>query len=60
MCRLAAYLGEPIPLAEALYRPSHSLQKQAYAPRELVDGYVNVDGTKNFGYEKRFCEQYDS
>jgi glutamine amidotransferase len=45
MCRLAAYLGQPIPLAEALYRPSHSLQKQAYAPRELVDGFVNVDGT---------------
>ncbi len=45
MCRLTAYLGEPIALAEALYRPAHSLQKQAYAPRELVDGYVNVDGT---------------
>ncbi|VAV95818.1 hypothetical protein MNBD_ACTINO02-400 [hydrothermal vent metagenome] len=45
MCRLAAYVGDPIPLAEALYRAPHSLEKQAYQPREQIHGSVNVDGT---------------
>lgn len=45
MCRIAAYLGDPIPLAEALYRPPHSLEHQSYAPREQLHGKVNVDGT---------------
>ncbi len=46
MCRLAAYVGsEPQPLSALLYDPPHSLEHAAYAPRELLHGRVNVDGT---------------
>ncbi len=45
MCRWAAYFGPPAPLSALLYDPPHSLEHQAYAPRELVSGNVNVDGT---------------
>ena len=46
MCRLAAYVGwEPQPLSALLYDPPHSLERAAYAPRELLTGTVNVDGT---------------
>jgi gamma-glutamyl hercynylcysteine S-oxide hydrolase len=45
MCRLAGYVGDPIALAEALYRRSHSLEHQAYKPAEQIHGSVNVDGT---------------
>lgn len=45
MCRFAAYLGSPRPLATLLYDGEHSLERQAYAPAEMVHGHVNVDGT---------------
>jgi len=45
MCRIAAYTGPPAPLASLLYAPTHSLDEQAYRPREMVSGTVNVDGT---------------
>ena len=46
MCRLAAYIGsDPLPLSALLYDPPHSLQHAAYAPKELLRGTVNVDGT---------------
>lgn len=45
MCRLAAYTGDPVPLSAALFDPPHSLYEQAYRPRELIHGTVNVDGT---------------
>ncbi len=45
MCRFAAYLGPPARLSSLLYDAPHSLEKQAYAPREMVSGHVNVDGT---------------
>lgn len=45
MCRMVGYLGPPLPLADLLYSPPHSLEKQAYQPLELVHGHVNVDGT---------------
>lgn len=45
MCRLAAYLGPPAPLSALLYDPPHSLEVQAYAPKQMVTGHVNVDGT---------------
>lgn len=34
-----------MPLSSVLYDPPHSLQEQAYQPRELLHGTVNVDGT---------------
>lgn len=45
MCRIAAYLGPPIPLSALLYEPPHSLDHQSYAPRQMLAGHVNVDGT---------------
>lgn len=45
MCRFAAYVGPPAPLSALLYDPPHALDHQAYAPREMLTGHVNVDGT---------------
>ncbi|MEE8331029.1 MAG: ergothioneine biosynthesis protein EgtC [Acidimicrobiia bacterium] len=46
MCRLAAYIGsQAVPLSALLYDPPHSLERASYAPRELLSGTVNVDGT---------------
>jgi gamma-glutamyl hercynylcysteine S-oxide hydrolase len=45
VCRIAARCGPPAPLSSVLYDPPRSLQVQAYAPRELLGGHVNVDGT---------------
>lgn len=45
MCRFAAFIGnDPLPLSSALFDPPHSLQRQAYAPKLLLRGHVNVDG----------------
>lgn len=45
MCRIAAYAGPPAPLSALLFDGPHSLEHQAYAPRELLHGALNVDGT---------------
>lgn len=45
MCRLAAYVGAPDRLSTMLFEAPHSLEVQAYRPREMVSGHVNVDGT---------------
>jgi len=44
MCRIAAYLGEPIALGKFLIDPPHSLQVQGWAPRELKYARLNADG----------------
>ncbi|MDT0634035.1 class II glutamine amidotransferase [Spectribacter hydrogenooxidans] len=44
MCRIAAYLGPPLVLAEFLQRPPHSLYRQSWAPREMLTATVNADG----------------
>lgn len=35
MCRVLAYLGEPLPLDELLYAPDNSLVRQSFAPQRL-------------------------
>lgn len=47
MCRIAAYLGEPIALEQFLLAPPHSLLVQGWAPRELRYARLNADG---FGF----------
>lgn len=47
MCRIAAYLGEPVTLEKFLLEPPHSLHVQSQAPRELKYARVNADG---FGF----------
>ncbi|MCT2587080.1 ergothioneine biosynthesis protein EgtC [Actinophytocola gossypii] len=45
MCRHLAYLGEPVPLADLLLNPGHSLLCQSWAPRDMRGGgTVNADG----------------
>ncbi|MEM7063290.1 MAG: ergothioneine biosynthesis protein EgtC [Cyanobacteria bacterium P01_B01_bin.77] len=44
MCRLLAYLGEPIPLEDLIVKPDHSLIVQSYQPKELEFALLNADG----------------
>ncbi|GAA3451977.1 ergothioneine biosynthesis protein EgtC [Dactylosporangium matsuzakiense] len=45
MCRHLAYLGPPIPLADLLFTPPHSLERQSWAPRDMRGGgTINADG----------------
>jgi ergothioneine biosynthesis protein EgtC len=44
MCRLLAYLGDPVQLERLLYDPQHSLVVQSYQPREMVGALLNADG----------------
>jgi glutamine amidotransferase len=45
MCRIAAYIGPAVNVGHVLFSAPHSLERQAYAPREMVQGTINVDGT---------------
>jgi len=45
MCRFFAYQGSPAPLSRWVLESSHSLERQAYRPKDMVRGHVNVDGT---------------
>jgi gamma-glutamyl hercynylcysteine S-oxide hydrolase len=44
MCRLVLRLGPAIDLEQLLYGPAHSLEHQAWAPREQRNGVMNADG----------------
>jgi glutamine amidotransferase len=44
MCRLLAYLGTDICLRQLLHDPEHSLEKQAWQPKELREARLNADG----------------
>ncbi|SDG32628.1 glutamine amidotransferase [Limimonas halophila] len=44
MCRLAAYVGQPLALDQFLRTPPHSLIEQAHAPRETLSATLNADG----------------
>jgi glutamine amidotransferase len=45
VCRHLAYLGPPVPLADLLLRPAHSLLKQSWAPCDMRQGgTINADG----------------
>lgn len=44
MCRMAAYVGDPIRLDDFLRAPAHSLIEQAHAPAETLSATVNADG----------------
>ncbi|NEP62588.1 MAG: ergothioneine biosynthesis protein EgtC [Symploca sp. SIO2G7] len=44
MCRLLAYLGEPILLEDLILEPEHSLVVQSYQPKELQVALLNADG----------------
>lgn len=44
MCRLLAYLGDPIALETLMTEPAHSLYVQSYKPQEMTSGTLNADG----------------
>jgi glutamine amidotransferase len=44
VCRLTAYVGDPLPLSTLVFGGTHSLHEQSWAPRELLSGRVNADG----------------
>jgi len=44
MCRLVAYVGQPISPAHLVFGGQHSLYEQSWSPRELLSGSVNADG----------------
>jgi glutamine amidotransferase len=43
MCRLLAYLGEPLPVRNLLYDTANSLVRQSYSPR-LMNTFLNLAG----------------
>jgi len=43
MCRVLAYLGEPISLGHVLYDTDSSLVRQSYSPR-MMNTYLNLAG----------------
>lgn len=45
MCRLAAWVGEPVPLSTLIYDSPRGLHELAVEPREQQYGRINVDGT---------------
>lgn len=47
MCRLAVYLGPETSLQHIVLDTNHSLEKQAWQPRELKEAKLNADG---FGF----------
>jgi glutamine amidotransferase len=45
MCRHLAYLGPPLPLADLVLHPPHSLMHQSWAPSDMRGGgTINADG----------------
>lgn len=44
MCRIAAYLGAPVPLSALTHEPPHSLLVQSYRPRQMQEALLNADG----------------
>lgn len=43
MCRVLAYLGEPLPLRNLLFDPEYSLVRQSYSPR-MMNTFLNLAG----------------
>ncbi|MDA0312539.1 MAG: class II glutamine amidotransferase [Gemmatimonadetes bacterium] len=44
MCRLVAYIGEPVSPEQLVFDGTHSLYEQSWRPTELLSGSVNADG----------------
>src|SRR5215207_2834211 len=43
MCRVLAYLGEPLPVRALLFDPDNSLVRQSYQPR-MMNTFLNLAG----------------
>ena len=49
MCRVLAYLGEPLPVRNLLFDPDQSLVAQSYNPK-MMNTFLNLGG---FGMQAR-------
>ena len=52
MCRVLAYLGEPLPLRHPLYVTDNSLVRQSYSPR-MMNTFLNLAGFGVLGWDRR-------
>ena len=57
MCRFVAYVGEEATLESVVLKYPHNLIEQSYAPKEQVDGKVNLDGFGCGWYNPRLDER---
>jgi glutamine amidotransferase len=55
---MIAYCGAPLSAGALMFDATHSLEHQAYAPREMVRGTINVDGTGLVWYEAEQPRRY--
>jgi glutamine amidotransferase len=52
VCRVLAYLGEPLPLRHPLYETDNSLVRQSYSPR-MMNTFLNLAGFGVLGWDDR-------
>jgi glutamine amidotransferase len=52
MCRVLAYLGEPVPLGRVLFDTDSSLVRQSYSPR-MMNTFLNLAGFGMAAWEPR-------
>jgi glutamine amidotransferase len=55
VCRVLAYLGEPLPLRNPLYETDNSLVRQSYSPR-MMNTFLNLAGFGVLGWDDRSVE----
>ena len=55
MCRVLAYLGEPLLLRHPLYDTDNSLVRQSYSPR-MMSTFLNLAGFGVLGWDRRSVE----
>jgi glutamine amidotransferase len=58
MCRVLAYLGEPIPLAHVLFETDSSLVRQSHSPR-MMEKFLNLAGFGMVAWDPRSVRAED-
>jgi glutamine amidotransferase len=58
MCRVLAYLGEPLPVRNLLFDPDNSLVRQSYSPR-MMNTFLNLAGFGMLAWDPTSLEPAD-
>ena len=58
MCRILAYLGEPLPARNLLFDTDHSLVRQTHSPR-MMKGVLNLGGFGMSAWDPRSLRPED-
>ena len=58
MCRVLAYLGEPISLGHVLFETDSSLVRQSYSPR-MMETFLNLAGFGMAAWDPRSAHAAD-